>query len=171
MNTAVFFDLDGTICKDVHYCRQPEDFVLMKDAGRVIRSLNSRFIKVIIITNQSGIGRGYFSEEDLEDIHNKMKKDLERENAFVDGIYFCPHRPDDNCACRKPKTLLVKQAVSDFNINITKSYMVGDSITDIELGNNIGCKTILISRALSNDEMVCPDFKVKNIADILDIIL
>ena len=114
MNRAVFLDRDGTIAKDVHYCRRPEDFVLFTDAAGVIKLLNNRGFKVIIITNQSGIAHGYLSEETLGEIHKKMKEELGREGARIDGIYYCPHHPDANCGCRKPKPSLILQATRDF---------------------------------------------------------
>jgi len=171
MNKAVFFDRDGTIAKDVHYCRRPEDFVLLADAAKVIKVLNDHGFKVIIITNQSGIAHGYFSEETLDEIHKKMREDLGREGARVDGIYYCPHPPDDNCECRKPKPLLVLRATRDFNLDLKNSFVVGDLQKDVELGKAVGCRTILVDSSpisISNKEV--PDAIVADLKEVPDTI-
>lgn len=171
MNKAVFFDRDGTIAKDVHYCRRPEDFVLLADAAKVIKVLNDHGFKVIIITNQSGIAHGYFSEETLDEIHKKMREDLGREGARVDGIYYCPHHPDDNCECRKPKPLLVLRATRDFNLDLKNSFVVGDLQKDVELGKAVGCRTILVDSSpisISNKEV--PDAIVADLKEVPDTI-
>lgn len=100
MNKAVFLDRDDTICRDVGYCRRPEDLELLPGAAEGIRLLNNAGFKVIVITNQSGIARGYFDEKTLHEIHKKMKRDLSRSGARLDAIYFCPHHPDEGCRCR-----------------------------------------------------------------------
>ena len=144
MNKAIFIDRDGTIVRDVHYCRRPEDCNLLATVGDGLHLLTSQEFKIIIITNQSGIARGYLTEEVLGTIHAKMKSDIEKYGARVDAIYYCPHHPDDNCACRKPNTGLLEQAVKEWNINIKQSYFVGDKILDVEAANRIGCKAVLI---------------------------
>jgi histidinol-phosphate phosphatase family protein len=144
MNKAVFLDRDGTMAKDVHHCRRPEDFELFSDTVKAVRLLNDRGFKVIIVTNQSGIARGYFTEETLAKIHQKIKGELADKGAWVDGIYYCPHHPDDNCGCRKPKPKLVLQAARDFNIDLKHSFVVGDLQIDIDLGKVVGCRTILV---------------------------
>ena len=96
-NIAVFLDRDGTINKDVHYCSSPEDFELLPNVAKAIKLLNDNHIKVVIVTNQSGIARGYYTEETLDDIHSKMKTLLIRDGAHVDAIYYCPHHPTDDC--------------------------------------------------------------------------
>jgi len=155
LNRAVFLDRDGTIAPDVHYCRRPEDFMLFPSATRAIKMLNERGFKVIVVTNQSAVARGYTTEEMLSKIHQKMEKELEKEGARVDGIYYCPHHPDDNCDCRKPKPKLVLQAAKDFNIDLKKSFVVGDLWMDIALGKSVGCRTILVGNSPSPE--VSPD--------------
>ena len=100
-NRAVFIDRDGTMAKDAHYCSRPEDFELFPNTAKGIRLLNKKGFKVIVITNQSGIARGYFTRETLAKIHEKMERELAEEGAWVDAIYYCPHHPDDGCDCRK----------------------------------------------------------------------
>lgn len=144
-NRAVFLDRDGTMAIDVHYCRRPEDFHLFPDTAKAIRLLKEYGFKVIVITNQSGIGRGYFTEETLAKIHGKMSKELAKESAIVDAIYYCPHHPDDNCGCRKPKPALILKAARDFAIDLRHSYMVGDMPLDIGLGKAAGCRTVMVA--------------------------
>ncbi len=151
-NKAVFLDRDGTMAKDVHYCSRPEDFELFPNTAKAIRLLNEHGFKVIAITNQSGIARGYFTEETLAHIHEKMKRELAKEGAWVDGIYYCPHHPNDNCECRKPKPKLALQAAKDFDINLENSFVVGDLQMDVELGKTIGAKTILVGDPLTADK-------------------
>jgi len=148
-NRAVFIDRDGTMAKDVHYCSRPEDFELFPNTAKAIKSLNKHGFKVIVVTNQSGIARGYFTEETLAKIHEKMKRELAKEGAWVDGIYYCPHHPDDKCDCRKPKPKLILQASKDFDIDLEHSFVVGDLQMDIELGKVIGCRTIMVVNSTS----------------------
>lgn len=144
VDKAVFLDRDGTMAKDVHYCSRPEDFELFPNTVKAIKVLNEHGLKVIVITNQSGIARGYFTEETLAEIHEKMKKELAREGAWVDGIYYCPHHPNDNCDCRKPNPKLALQAAREHNIDLQQSFVIGDLQMDVELGKRVDCKTILI---------------------------
>ncbi|MBT9132808.1 MAG: D-glycero-alpha-D-manno-heptose-1,7-bisphosphate 7-phosphatase [Firmicutes bacterium] len=166
-NKAVFLDRDGTMAKDVHYCSRPEDFELFPYTAKAIRLLNEHGFKVVVITNQSGIARGYFTEETLAEIHEKMKRELAKEGALVDGIYYCPHHPDDNCNCRKPKPKLVLQAAKDFDIDLKHSFAVGDLQMDIELGKAVGCKTILVSDLAStmDNAIASPDFSALDLSE------
>jgi len=141
---AVFLDRDGTMAEDVSYCRRPEDFRLLPNTARAIKLLNEHGFKVIVVTNQSGIARGYFTEETLAEIHEKMKEELARQGARVDAIYYCPHHPDDNCDCRKPKPGMMLQAVKDYHIDLKRSFVMGDMPSDIAMGKATGCRAILI---------------------------
>jgi histidinol-phosphate phosphatase family protein len=141
---AVFLDRDGTMNRDVPYCRRPEDFELFPDTARAIKLLNESGYKVIIITNQSGVARGYFTKETLARIHQKMRDQLAEKGAHIDGLYYCPHHPDDNCDCRKPKPKMVLQAVQEHDVDLKRSFVVGDKPLDIQLGQNVGCRTVLI---------------------------
>jgi len=152
-NKAVFLDRDGTMAIDVHYCRRPEDFQLFPGTAGAVRLLKEHGFKVIVITNQSGIGRGYFNEETLAEIHRKMADDLACKGTGVDAIYFCPHHPDDNCDCRKPKPALVLRAAKDFAIDPGQSYIVGDLPADIELGKAVGCRTVLVTTTPRDNDL------------------
>ena len=140
VHKAVFIDRDGTIAKDVPYCSRPEDFELLPGAAEGIKLLNEHGFKVVVITNQSGIARGYFTEEMLARIHGKMQKELAKHGAHVDAIYYCPHHPDDNCECRKPKPKMVLQAALHLDIDLSQSYVIGDTEMDVELARQAGCK-------------------------------
>ncbi len=171
MNKAVFFDRDGTIAIDVRYCRRPEDFKLFPGTPKAIKSLNQHGYKVVVITNQSGIGRGFFDVAALEKIHQKMKSDLALEGAHIDGIYYCPHHPDEECECRKPKTTLIMRAVRDLNIDLKNSFVVGDLPKDVEMGKNAGCYTILIRHPGEETSLPSPlDAIVSDISEVPDVI-
>jgi len=145
MNKAVFIDRDGTINTNVPYCRRPEDFELLPGAAEGIKLLNEHGFKVVMVTNQSGLGRNYFTGEMLAMIHEKMRRELAENGAYIDAIYYCPHHPDDGCECRKPSPKMVFQAAQDLNIELPQSWFIGDSHTDIMTGDNAGCKTVLIT--------------------------
>ncbi len=163
---AVFLDRDDTIARDVPYCSRPEDLELLPGVGEGIRLLNESGFKVIIITNQSGIARGYFTEEMLGEIHQKMKDDLAKCGAHIDAIYYCPHHPDDGCDCRKPKPALAFQAAKEHHINLSRSFLIGDKLQDIEAGHFAGCKTVLISPVETSETLlqgkVKPDFTARD---------
>lgn len=144
-NRAVFLDRDGTIARDVNYCRRPEDLEILATVPDAIKLLNENGFKIVVVTNQSGIARGYFTEETLARIHQKMKDELAKHGARIDAIYYCPHHPDDGCNCRKPRTALFHRAARELDIEFTKSYMIGDTQMDIGSGLALGCKTVLVT--------------------------
>lgn len=172
MNRAVFIDRDGTMAKDAHYCSCPEDLELFPNTSKAIRLLNQNGFKAIVVTNQSGIARGYFTEDTLARIHQKMKDELAKEGAYVDAIGYCPHHPDDNCDCRKPKPKLVLQAAREHDIDLESSFVVGDLQMDIDLGKIVGCPTILISdQSLIGDEQAKPDATTPDLLEAAQVIL
>ncbi len=171
-NRAVFIDRDGTIAKNINYCSRPEDFELLPHTAKAISLLNQHGFKVIVITNQSGVARGYFTEEMLAKIHEKMEDELAKEGAWVDAIYYCPHHPDDNCQCRKPEPKLALQAAKEHDIEFLSSFVVGDLQMDIDLGKAVGCRTILIGTAPPvNDESPKPDIVVSDLLTAVQIIV
>ena len=141
---GVFLDRDGTLNRDVPYCSKPEDFELLPTVAEGVRLLNQYGFKTAIVTNQSGIGRGYFTEETLHRIHQKLRGELAKAGAFVDAIYFCPHHPDDRCLCRKPNAGLLHKAASELRIDLASSYIIGDKLLDIAAAEKTGCKTVLV---------------------------
>jgi histidinol-phosphate phosphatase family protein len=141
---AAFLDRDGTIIYDKNYLSNPDKVKLYSFAAESINRLKSAGFKVIIITNQSGIARGIFSEKDLERVHKKFLSLLKKSGASIDGLYYCPHIDEDKCECRKPKIGMPLQAAKKFNIDLKKSFVVGDSIRDYLTGFNMSGKGILI---------------------------
>ncbi len=171
---AVFLDRDGTLIEEANYLARPEQLKLLPFAAEAVRLLNENGFLVILITNQSGIGRKYFSEKDLREIHEKLISDLALEDAKLDAIYFCPHNPDDDCDCRKPKTGMIRQTTRDFSIDLKNSWTIGDKALDVETGFNAGTKTALVStgygiaeREKLNEK---PDLIVENLLEAAKVI-
>ena len=161
---AVFLDRDGTIAKDVHFCCRIKDFELLPAAPQAIRLLNRHGFKVVVVTNQSGISRGYLSEDTLQQIHHHMRHELARRGALIDDIYYCTHHPDDGCDCRKPRPGLLLKATRDHYIDLRHSFMIGDHDRDIEAGKAVGCRTALINTTNNgNKRSVLPDCTAENL--------
>ncbi len=172
-NKAVFLDRDGTISEDVNYCSCVEDFHMLPTVPAAIRLLNISGYKVVVVTNQSGIARGYFTEETVNLIHEKMCGELAQNNATVDAIYFCPHHPDDDCDCRKPKTGLFKEAAKELQIDLASSYMIGDMQSDIDVGKAAGCGTILVTTGPHKrpENAVPPDYTASSLLSAVEWLL
>ncbi len=151
-NKAVFIDRDGTINIDVPYLDNPEKFELYPGVGEGVKKLKDNGFKIIVITNQSGIARGYFTEEVLFKIHEKMKIEFNKFDVKLNGIYYCPHHAEDNCNCRKPKTELFENAIKEHDINVKQSYMIGDKMLDVFSGYRIGARTILLLNTQTKKE-------------------
>ncbi|MBD3272245.1 MAG: HAD-IIIA family hydrolase [Elusimicrobia bacterium] len=141
---AVFIDRDGTLIQDTHYLNRPEQVSFYTHAFQAIRLLNKHRFTVIITTNQSGVGRGYLSIPMLNRIHRKIRTMLARHRARIQGIYYCPHLPDDHCSCRKPKTGMVVQAQKRHQLDLSTSYVIGDKPCDIHMAHNFGGTGVLV---------------------------
>jgi len=141
---AVFIDRDDTIAKDVPYCDDPSKFVLYDNVPGAIKRLNDAGYLVILVTNQSGISRGKFSESTLDAIHKKMMNEIKKGGGRIDDIFICPHHPDDGCGCRKPMTGMGVEAISKHKINVKASFMIGNSDSDTEFGKRLGCTPIKV---------------------------
>ncbi|MCL2226752.1 MAG: D-glycero-beta-D-manno-heptose 1,7-bisphosphate 7-phosphatase [Oscillospiraceae bacterium] len=135
---AVFLDRDGTINVDTGYVYKPEDFRFAECAPEAIKMLNDAGYMVIVISNQSGIGRGMFTEQDVISLHKHIDKELAKHGARIDAYYFCPHKPEDGCACRKPKPAMILEAAGKYGISLPDSWMVGDKPSDVECAKNAG---------------------------------
>ena len=151
MRRAVFLDRDGTINVEKEYLSRAEEFQFIPGAPWAIRRLNDAGFLVIVVTNQSGIGRGYYDEGALELLHRHMDEELACYGAIVDAYYFCPHHPQHGigdygkeCACRKPLPGMLLQAAKDFPLDLTASYIIGDKIADVEAGLKAGCRPLLV---------------------------
>jgi histidinol-phosphate phosphatase family protein len=144
MNPAVFIDRDGTIIKEKSYISDPEQVEILPNSVSALKLLTENGFKLFVVTNQSGVGRGFFSLEELHAVHDRLSSLLEAAGTAVNKIYFCPHRPDEGCECRKPKPGMVMRAKNEFDIDLTRSYMIGDRSEDIELGAAAGLKAVLV---------------------------
>ena len=148
---AVFIDRDGTISEEVGYVNHPSRFRVFPYSSEAIRILNESGLLAIVITNQAGVARGYFAEDVILKVHNQLKQDLENNSARLDAIYYCAHHPSVgeppyrlDCDCRKPKTGLIEQATSDFDIDTAASWMAGDRYSDVELARNAGLRSAFL---------------------------
>lgn len=172
---TVFLDRDGTINEDVGYLSDPEGLVLIEGAAKAIRLLNEAGIKVIVISNQSGVGRGYYTNAHVDAVNARLREYLGVEGAKVDGIYYCNHHPDVDCNCRKPKTGLAELARAEHGLNHERAYVVGDKSSDVSLAKNLGGRGILVLTGKGGDEIECmedaPDFVAKDIFEAVAWIL
>ena len=148
---AVFIDRDGTISEEVGYVNHPSRFRLYPYAGDAIKKLNDNNWLAIVITNQAGVARGYFSEDVIITIHDQLSKELSTQDAQLDAIYYCAHHPTVgeppyrlDCDCRKPKAGLIDRATANFDIDLAKSWMVGDRYSDVELAQNAGLHSAFV---------------------------
>ena len=152
-NRAVFLDRDGTINIDTDYVKNENELILYPFSAKAIKILNEEGFLVIIVTNQSGISRGYFDEEDLLKIHQRLEKEIhENGGAKIDKIYYCPSHPNEKSNRRKPNPGMIEEAQKDFNLDLKNSYIIGDKLSDIELGINTGVKPILVLTGKGEEE-------------------
>ena len=193
-NKAIFLDRDGVICEMV-YNREfgtidsplnPKEFKLLPGASQAIKLFKKLGYLVVVVSNQPGVAKGKMTLELLGKIDKKMKRELKKNGATLDAVYYCLHHPDSkqvkvrkylkNCNCRKPKPGLILKAAKDFNIDLKKSFVIGDGLTDIQAGKRAGCKTIFLGslksyycEAMQKRESK-PDFVAKNLLESVKII-
>ena len=165
MKPAVFVDRDGTLNRDCPYCKNAGEIEIYPDVFLPLAELSEDHY-IIIITNQSGVGRGYFTGKDLEGMHDKIRREVESHGGRIDAVYYCPHLPGEGCACRKPNTGMLKKAFDEFDIDMSRSFFVGNSRMDVEAGRRAGIATICVR----GDEGVHGDFDAKDFGEVLDII-
>jgi len=163
MKPAVFLDRDGTINEQMGYINHISRFRLLPKVSEAIALLNKYNYLVIVISNQSGVGRGYFPIELVYKVHEYMKELLKKSGAFLDAIYFCPHTPDQGCNCRKPKTGMIEKACKQFPIDLSRSYVIGDMCIDMELAKNAKIKGVMVKTGygLGEIEYVLPKVKLR----------
>jgi heptosyltransferase II len=173
---TVFLDRDGTLNYDPGYLKVAAELKLLAGVGPALARLKGSGAKLIVVTNQSGVGRGMLTLKDLEAIHARLQGLLELEGAALDAIYFCPHHPDDGCRCRKPNVGMVERAVSELQLDLRRSYMIGDHARDIQLANRVGAKAILLTPEPVDAQMLerfkveqaMPDAMAKSMAEAVD---
>ncbi len=169
---AIFLDRDGVVNKEVGYLSSPKNFEFIEGSIEALKILKRKGFLLIVITNQAGIARGYFPEKTLERIHDKMIKRLKQNGVELDDIYYCPHHPDFSgpCDCRKPNPRMILKAVLKHNIDLTSSYMVGDTLNDVQTGKNAKCKKVLVLTGYGKEEQneigqIIPDMIFKNLKE------
>ncbi len=157
---AVFLDRDGTICEEVGYLDSVERLRLIPGAAAAIKILNEKNFKTVVVTNQSGIARGYFSEERLAELHAEMSRLLRNEGAFLDKIYYCPHHPTAGkppylqvCGCRKPAPGLLLKAAEELGLDLKSSFAVGDKVADLECGRDLSVTGVLVLTGYGRKEL------------------
>jgi D,D-heptose 1,7-bisphosphate phosphatase len=168
MNKAVFLDRDGVINVDYGYVHRVEDFKFLPGAIQALRILAKEDYKLVVVTNQSGIGMGHYTLQDAEAVHLFMCNELEKAGVVLDGVYLCPHSPESGCGCRKPSPLLVSNAAAVHNIDLSRSFFVGDKTRDVQTGKNSGCRTIMVMTGKAgsdNDFDAKPDYTAKDLLD------
>lgn len=172
--SVVLLDRDGTVNVERHYLSEPEDVELLPGAAGGIRRLKGLGFKVVMVTNQSAIGRGYFGWETLEGVHRRLHELLESEGAVVDGILVCPHASDDGCECRKPRPGLACEAARRFDVDLKSGFVIGDKPCDIGLGKAIGATTILVRTGHGAETEGCldqpPDYVADDLAEAILIV-
>lgn len=158
---AVFLDRDGTLVVDKGYAHKPSQLELLPGAVEGLRQMKS--CRFIMVTNQSGIGRGYFSETDMHRFNRELTNILDAQGVPIDHVFFCPHTPEDQCNCRKPAIGLIRQAQNRFDLDLPASVVIGDKLSDVGLAKNAGCRSVLVltgkgTEALFRPDMPAPDY-------------
>jgi D-glycero-D-manno-heptose 1,7-bisphosphate phosphatase len=152
LRRAVFLDRDGTIGEEMGYVNHVDRFQVFPYAAEAIRHLNEAEIPVVVVTNQSGIARNIFPESLVHEVHKKMVAELAAGGAWIDAIYFCPHKSEDACVCRKPNPGLLEQAAREHGLELPGSWVVGDRYADLEMGHAAGARGILVMTGYGRGE-------------------
>ncbi len=179
LRPAVFLDRDGTIAEEVGYLNHLSRFRMFPFVAAAIRRLNDAKYPAIVITNQSGVGRGYFPDSLIHAVHELMTEQLAKEGAHIDALYYCPHTGDDACACRKPKPGMLERAAREHGLDLRRAFVVGDRYGDIQLAHRVGARAIMVRTGYGEGEIqwhsatwpAPPDFIAENLADAADWIL
>jgi D-glycero-D-manno-heptose 1,7-bisphosphate phosphatase len=178
MDRAIFMDRDGTISEEVGYVYHSGLYRVFSWSGPAIRKINEHGMKAIVITNQSGVGRGYFDEASVEEVHGILRTELASQSAKLDAIYACIHHPEAGCDCRKPSPGMLLKARDEMNIDLSQSYVIGDKYLDVETAHNVGAKGILVLTGYGREEREKykssgkqPDLVADNLMAAVDAIL
>ena len=174
MNKAIFIDKDGTLIGDVPFNVDPAQIHFEPYAFESLLALQQKGFFLVVVTNQPGVGAGYFNLEDLKIVENKITTELKNRHVSLNGFYYCPHLPEDNCDCRKPKPGMLLKASRELDIDLSQSWMIGDILNDIEAGRSCGCKTILIDNGNETEwfkgDQRWPHYIVNHLKDAAGII-
>jgi len=177
--SAIFMDRDGTVSEEVGYMYHAGLFRPFPWTADAIRKINDSGMKAILTTNQSGIARGYFKEEVVHQVHQILHTELQRREARLDAIYYCPHAPDENCECRKPKPGMLLRAAREMDLDLSRSFMVGDRYLDVQAANSAGVRSVLVCSGdgkgevakYSGLEVPQPNFVADNLLHAVEAIL
>lgn len=164
LTPAIFLDRDGTLMEDVDYCGDPKDVHVFAGVPAALRKLKQHGYKLFIITNQSGIGRGYFTEEEYHAVEREVLRQIG--DGLIEAPYFCPHLPGEGCKCRKGSPEMVLRAARDHHVDLSRSFFIGDKKSDMECGRTAGVKTILVRTGYGKetDESLA-DYTADNMAE------
>ncbi|MBI2824266.1 MAG: HAD family hydrolase [Planctomycetia bacterium] len=175
---AVFVDRDGTINEDVGYLARPSQLRLIAGAAEAIARLNQHGVPVVVVTNQAGVARGLFAESAIGNVHARLDKLLARHGACVDRYDYCPHHPRDgqgayqiDCECRKPRPGMLLRVAEELGLDLARSYMIGDKLTDLEAGAHAGCRTILVRSGYGAQAATTLAPGAYNVAGVFDSLL
>jgi D-glycero-D-manno-heptose 1,7-bisphosphate phosphatase len=179
LRRAVFLDRDGTVCEEVGYLNHISRLHIFPFAAAAIRRLNDAGFPVIVVTNQSGVSRGFFPETLIAEVHDRIRHDLAVSGARIDAFYACPHRSEDGCECRKPRTGLLEIAAREHALTLPGSWVVGDRRADVDLAHNAAAHSILVLTGYGRGEYEWhvpnwanqPEFVVEDLAAAVDLIL
>jgi len=178
MNRAIFMDRDGTVSEEIGYMYDAGLYKVFSWSGPAIRKINEHGMKAVLITNQSGVGRGYFDELSVHEVHKRLRAELALHHATLDGLYVCVHHPDAGCDCRKPNPGMLLQAQKDLDIDLAHSFIIGDKYLDIQTAHNVGAKGVLVLTGYGQEEQrkhqagaLQPDLVAANLMDAVDAIL
>jgi len=170
----VILDRDGALIQERNYLSHPDQVEMIPGVVEGLRELRRIGCGLIVVTNQSGVGRGYFDEARLASIHRRLCDLLAAEGVSLEGIYYCPHLPEDHCRCRKPQPMLVEKAAGELGFDPRASFVIGDKPCDIDLGRQVGAKTILVRTGYGNrlaaERLMSPDFVANDVRDAARII-
>jgi len=170
---AIFLDRDGTINVDHGFVHRPEDFILIPGVTQGLKKMQELGLGLFVVTNQSGIGRGYYTLEQFKKVSEHFLGELSKHGVSIEKIYYCAHSPEEGCDCRKPNIKMVLDAKDDYDIDLKKSYFIGDKEADVLTGKKAGCKTILVLTGKTKKESECrtkPDFVAEDLVEAARII-
>jgi histidinol-phosphate phosphatase family protein len=148
----VFLDRDGTLVRETGYLANPDELELLPGVTRALRNLSDAGVPLVVISNQAGVGRGLFTAARVHEVMARLRRRLRAEGVEISAIYFCPHRPDEGCPCRKPKTGLLERAAEDQHLSLAGSVMIGDKRIDAAAGRNAGGRGILVRTGYGREE-------------------
>jgi D-glycero-D-manno-heptose 1,7-bisphosphate phosphatase len=179
LRPAVFLDRDGTIAEEVGYLNHASRFRMFPFVAAAIHRLNEAGLPVIVVTNQSGVGRDYFPESLVQTVNELMTQQLVKGGAKIDAIYYCPHTSSENCSCRKPKTGMLDRAAMEHALDLPRSFVVGDRYGDMELARNVRARSILVRTGYGEGELAWhaakwpaqPDFVAEDLTQAVNWIL